>query len=71
MTGTSCPDSHTSKELAHLELDDLGQLVVGHVGLLQRDDDVPDPDPPGQEHVLTGLRHDAVGADTTRMAPST
>ena len=61
MTGTSSTGiAVPGEQLAHLELDELGQLVVGHVGLAQRDDDVPDPDLLGQEHVLTGLRHDAV-----------
>ena len=50
------------EQLADLELDELEDLlVVDHVGLVQRDDDVGDADLAGQEHVLLGLRHRAVG----------
>ena len=50
------------EQLADLELDELQDLlVVHHVGLVQGDDDVGDADLAGQEHVLLGLRHRAVG----------
>ena len=50
------------EQLADLELDELEDLlVVDHVGLVQRDDDVGDADLAGQEHVLLRLRHRAVG----------
>src|SRR5215831_7483329 len=50
------------EQLAHLELDQLEDLlVIHHVGLVQRDDDVGDADLAGQQHVLAGLRHRAVG----------
>ena len=49
------------EQLADLELDELEDLlVVDHVGLVQRDDDVGDADLAGQEDVLLGLRQ-AVG----------
>ena len=51
-----------AEQLADLELDELQDLlVVHHVGLVQRHDDVGDADLAGQEHVLLGLRHRAVG----------
>ena len=51
-----------AEELAHLQLDELEQLlVVDHVGLVQRHHDVGHADLAGQEHVLTGLGHGAVG----------
>ena len=50
------------EQLADLELDELQDLlVVDHVGLVQRDDDLGDADLAGQQHVLLGLRHRAVG----------
>ena len=50
------------QQLADLELDELQDLlVVDHVGLVQRDDDVGHADLAGQQHVLLGLRHRAVG----------
>ena len=50
------------EQLAHLELDELQDLlVVDHVGLVQRDDDVGHADLAGEQHVLTRLRHRAVG----------
>ena len=50
------------EQLAHLELDELEDLlVVDHVGLVQRDHDVRHADLAGQQHVLVGLRHRAVG----------
>jgi hypothetical protein len=59
------------QQLADLELDELEDLlVVDHVGLVQRHDDVRDSDLAGQEHVLLGLRHRPSVAATTRMAPS-
>src|SRR5687767_12346739 len=51
-----------AEQLADLELDELEDLlVVDHVGLVERHDDVGDADLAGQEHVLLGLRHRAVG----------
>ena len=51
-----------AEQLANLELDELQELlVVDHVALVQRDDDVRNADLAGQEHVLLGLRHRAVG----------
>ena len=50
------------EQLADLELDELEDLlVVDHVGLVERHDDVGDADLAGQEDVLTRLRHRAVG----------
>ncbi len=50
------------EELAHLHLDELDQLgVVDHVGLVERDDHRGHLDLAGQEDVLAGLRHRAVG----------
>jgi hypothetical protein len=50
------------EQLAHLELDELEDLlVVHHVALVERDDDVRHADLTGEQHVLTGLRHRAVG----------
>src|SRR4051794_4654122 len=50
------------EQLADLELDELQDLlVVDHVGLVQRHDDVGDADLAGQEDVLLRLRHRAVG----------
>ena len=50
------------QQLAHLELDEVEELlVVDHVGLVERDDDRRDADLAGEQHVLTGLGHRAVG----------
>ena len=50
------------EQLADLELDELQDLlVVDHVGLVQRDHDVGHADLAGEQHVLLGLRHRAVG----------
>ena len=50
------------QQFADLQLDELEELlVVDHVGLVQRDQDVGHTDLTGQQHVLTGLRHRAVG----------
>ena len=50
------------EQLADLELDELHDLlVVDHVGLVQRDDDVGHADLAGEQHVLLRLRHRAVG----------
>ena len=63
MTGTSSPgNSYCGQQLADLELDELEDLlVVDHVGLVQRHHDVRHADLAGQQHVLAGLRHRAVG----------
>src|SRR4051812_30812475 len=51
-----------AEQLADLELDELQDLlVVDHVGLVEGHDDVGDADLAGQENVLLGLRHRAVG----------
>src|SRR6201995_2418842 len=50
------------QQFADLELDELQQLFAfDHVGLVQRDQDVGHADLTGQQYVLTGLRHRAVG----------
>ena len=50
------------QQLADLQLDELEQLlVVDRVGLVQRDQDVGHADLAGEQHVLAGLRHRAVG----------
>src|SRR3954467_5422883 len=50
------------EQLADLELDELEDLlVVDHVGLVQRYDDVGDADLTCEQHVLLGLRHRTVG----------
>ena len=50
------------QQLAHLELDQVEQLlVVDHVDLVEEHDDVRDLDLAGQEDVLPGLGHRAVG----------
>ncbi|CAB4830440.1 unannotated protein [freshwater metagenome] len=51
-----------AEELTNLEFDELEQLVVvDHVDLVQRDDDGRHADLAGEQDVLTGLRHRAVG----------
>ena len=50
------------EQLAHLHLDELEQLgVVDHVDLVEVDDDVGHADLAGQQDVLAGLGHGAVG----------
>ena len=50
------------QQFADLQLDELEELlVVDHVGLVQRNQDVGHADLTGQQHVLAGLRHRAVG----------
>ena len=50
------------QQLADLELDEVEQLgVVDHVDLVEEDDDVGDLDLAGQQDVLAGLGHRAVG----------
>src|SRR4051812_29709238 len=50
------------QQLADLQLDELEDLlVVDHVGLVQRHHDVGHADLAGEQHVLTRLRHGAVG----------
>ncbi len=50
------------EQLAHLDLDQLEQLlVVDHVGLVEEHDDVGDADLAGEQDVLARLRHRAVG----------
>jgi hypothetical protein len=50
------------QEVADLDLDELEELgVVDHVGLVQEHDDVGNADLAGEEDVLAGLGHRAVG----------
>ena len=50
------------QQLADLELDEVEELlVVDHVDLVEEDDDVGDLDLAGQQDVLAGLGHRAVG----------
>ena len=50
------------EELTHLHLNQLKQLlVVDHVALVQRHDDLRHTDLAGQQHVLTSLGHRTVG----------
>jgi hypothetical protein len=49
------------QQFTDLKLDQVEQFgVLDHVGLVQRDDDVADPDLPGQHDMLPGLWHRAV-----------
>ena len=63
MTGASSPgNSYSVEQVAHLDLDQVEKLfVVDHVDLVQRDDDRRHADLAGQQHVLAGLGHRAVG----------
>ena len=50
------------EQLANFHLDELDELlVVDHVALVQEDDDVGNADLTGEQDVLTGLGHGAVG----------
>jgi len=62
-TGRSSPGVLLhGQQLADLELDEFHDLlVVHHVGLVQGHHDVRHTDLASQQHVLTGLRHRAVG----------
>jgi hypothetical protein len=48
------------QQLAYLELHELGDLRVGRVGLVERDDDVRHAYLPGEHDMLPRLRHHAV-----------
>ena len=63
MTGTSSPGKLVLREqLAYLELDEVEELlVVDHVGLVERHHDGGHAHLTGEQHVLTGLGHGAVG----------
>jgi len=63
MTGTVVArELVLGEQLADLKLDELEDLlVVHHVALVERDDDVRNADLTGEQHVLAGLRHRAVG----------
>ena len=63
MTGRSSPGKlYLRQQLADLELDEVEQLgVVDHVDLVEEDDDVRDLDLAGEQDVLAGLGHRAVG----------
>ncbi len=63
MTGMSSPaNSCVGEQLADLHLDELDELlVVDHVGLVQGDHDVRHADLAGEQDVLAGLGHRAVG----------
>src|SRR5664279_4641421 len=58
------------EQLANLELDELHDLlVVDHVGLVQRDDDVRNPNLTSEQHVLLRLRHRTIsGGDNQDRA---
>jgi hypothetical protein len=54
-----------AEQLAHFHLDELEQFgVVDHVDLVQEHDDRRHADLAGEQDVLAGLRHRAVGAPT-------
>ena len=58
------------QQLADLELDEVEQLgVVDHVDLVEEDDDVRDLDLAGQQDVLAGLGHRAVGRGDDEDGP--
>ncbi len=58
------------QQLADLELDEVEQLgVVDHVDLVEEDDDVRDLDLAGQQDVLAGLGHRAVGRGHDQDGP--
>ena len=62
-----------AEQLADLELDEVEELgVVDHVDLVEEHDDVRDLDLAGQQDVLAGLGHRAVGRgdDEDRPRPS-
>ncbi len=60
-----------AEQLSDFDFDQLEQLgVVDHVDFVQVHDDVGHADLAREQDVLSGLRHRAVGGDTTRMAPS-
>jgi hypothetical protein len=63
MIGMSSPgNSYFGQQLAHLELDQLQQLrIVDHVDLVQEHHERRHADLTGQQDVLAGLRHRAVG----------
>src|SRR5690349_9551899 len=59
-----------AEELADLELDEVEELlVVDHVDLVQEDDDVGDLDLAGEEDVLAGLGHRAIGGGHDEDGP--
>jgi len=59
------------EQLAHFHLDQVEQFgVVDQVDLVHVDHQSRHADLTGQEDVLAGLRHRAVAAETTRIAPS-
>jgi hypothetical protein len=61
-TGRCRRRSPASEQLTDLELDELQDLlVVDHVALVERDEQVGHADLLGEQHVLTRLRHRAVG----------
>jgi hypothetical protein len=70
-TGTSSPGTRSGQQLADLELDELRDLLVGRVGLVERDDDVRHPHLPGEHDVLRVCGITPSSAETTRTAPST
>ena len=62
-TGASSPSKPwLASSSRHLELDELEDLlVVDHVGLVERDEQVRHADLLGEQHVLTRLGHRAIG----------
>ena len=63
MIGMSSPgNSYLDEQLAHLQLDEVEQLgIVDHVDLVQEHDERRHADLTGEQDVLAGLRHRAVG----------
>ncbi len=60
--GVVAVEALSGEELTHLHLDELEDLfVLDHVGLVQRDQQVGDTNLAGEQNVLTGLSHRAVG----------
>ena len=51
-----------AEEVADVHLNEVDELrIVDHVALVEEDDDIRNADLTGEQDVLTGLRHDAIG----------
>jgi hypothetical protein len=72
MTGSACAvEALLGEEFADFLFDEVDEvLVVNHVALVEEDDDLRHADLLGEEDVLAGLRHDAVGRGNDETAPS-
>ena len=72
MNGMSSPGkSYSLKQLAHLDLDQLQQLIViDHVGLVEEHDDVGDPTWRASRMCSRVCGIGPSAAETTRIAPS-